>query len=125
MIHSRRVLTLGLSGIAGLGGGGASATRADVPVYAQRLQTGLAKPLFVAAPPGDADHLFVVEQGNGGSARVRILDLATNTFNAAPFITISGLATGGGGSEQGLLGLAFDPNFAANGNFYVNYTATA
>jgi hypothetical protein len=52
MMHSRRVLTLGLSGVAGACGGGAAA-RADVPVYALRLQSGLAKPLFVTAPPGD------------------------------------------------------------------------
>jgi glucose/arabinose dehydrogenase len=120
MMHGRRALTLGLSGFAGLSG----AARGDVPVYAVRMQTGLARPVFVAGPPGDNNHLFMLEQGNNGSARVRILDLATNTFNASPFITITGLATGGNGSEQGLLGLAFDPNYATNGNIYLNYTAT-
>lgn len=95
-------------------------------MYAVRLQTGLGKPVFVTAPPGDNDHLFMVEQGTSGSARVRILDLNTNTFNTTPFITVTGLATGmaAAGSEQGLLGMAFDPNYATNGKFYLNYTAT-
>src|SRR5690606_33674738 len=39
-----------------------------------------------------------------------------------PFLTIGGLATG---NEQGLLGLAFDPAYATNGRFYVNYTDAA
>src|SRR5688572_1564696 len=37
-----------------------------------------------------------------------------------PFLDISGLVSTGG--EQGLLGLAFHPNYASNGFFYVNYT---
>jgi len=123
MKRSRWVLIAGLSGVMGLAGGSAYA---DVPVYAVRLQTGLSKPVFVTAPPGDNNHLFLVEQGSSGSARVRILDLTTNSLNATPFITVTGLATGtaAGGSEQGLLGMAFDPNYATNGNFYLNYTAT-
>ncbi|HEY7117006.1 MAG TPA: PQQ-dependent sugar dehydrogenase [Tepidisphaeraceae bacterium] len=122
MIHSRRVLNLGVIGVSA--GMGALGARADIPMTALRLQSGLAKPIFVGSPEGDTNRLFVVEQGTGGSARIRVLNLATNTFNPNPFITISGLATGSVGSEQGLLGLAFDPNFATNGYFYVNYTAT-
>src|SRR6185436_17408130 len=56
----------------------------------------------------------------GGSAQIKVLDLSTNTVRATPFLTIGGLATGG---EQGLLGLAFHPNYATNGRFYVNVTA--
>ena len=88
-----------------------------------RLQAGLSRPVFVTAPPGDTRRLFIVEQrGSGGvanQASIRILNLQTNTINATPFLTIGGLATG---SEQGLLGLAFDPNYATTGRFWVYYT---
>jgi glucose/arabinose dehydrogenase len=88
-----------------------------------RLATGLTNPLFVTSPPGDTRRLFIVEQrGSGGvasQAQIKILNLQTNTVNATPFLTISPVATD---SEQGLLGLAFDPNYATNGRFFVDYT---
>jgi glucose/arabinose dehydrogenase len=87
----------------------------------QRVATGLSNPIYVTAPPSDPTRLFIAEQGVGGTASIKILNLATNTVNPTPFLTISGLASG---SEQGLLGLAFDPNYATNGKFYVNVTAT-
>jgi len=80
-----------------------------------RVASGLTQPLFVTAPPGDSGRLFIVQQ-NG---QIRILNLATGTLNPTPFLTLSGLAVGG---EQGLLGMAFDPNYAANGKFYLNFT---
>jgi len=51
------------------------------------------------------DRLFVVEQGG----LIKILN-ADGTTNATPFLDISSLVSGG--SEQGLLGLAFHPNYA-------------
>jgi glucose/arabinose dehydrogenase len=90
-----------------------------------RLQSGLTRPVFVTAPPGDKNRLFIVEQrGSGGvasQAYIKILNLATNTVNATPFLTVTGLATL---SEQGLLGLAFDPNYAQTGRFWIYYTAS-
>ena len=85
-----------------------------------RVASGLSNPIFATAPASDPNRLFIAEQGSGGSARIKILDLTTNVLNPTPFLTISGLATGG---EQGLLGVAFDPNYASNGKFYVNVTA--
>jgi autotransporter-associated beta strand protein len=82
----------------------------------QRVASGLSRPVFVTAPPGDTSRLFIVEQWTG---RIKILNRDSNTINAAPFLTVPGLSTG---SEQGLLGLAFDPNYATNGRFYVDYT---
>ncbi len=61
------------------------------------------------------DRLFVVEQGG----RIKILN-SDGTTNTTPFLDISGLISSG--SERGLLGLAFHPNYASNGYFYVNYT---
>jgi glucose/arabinose dehydrogenase len=80
-----------------------------------RVASGLTQPLFVTAPPGDSGRLFIVQQ-NG---QIRILNLATGSLNPTPFLTLTGLAAGG---EQGLLGMAFDPNYAANGKFYLNFT---
>ena len=97
-------------------------TQADTEVIdAVRVASGLSNPLFAASPPGAPDRLFIVEQHSG---RIRILDLNTGQLNADPFLDLpdSGLATGG---EQGLLGLAFHPNYASNGLFYVNLTNAA
>jgi glucose/arabinose dehydrogenase len=82
-----------------------------------RVASGLSSPLFSTAPPGDFNRVFIVQQ-NGV---IRILNLNTGVLNATPFLTISGLQTGG---EQGLLGLAFDPSYATNGKFYVKCTVS-
>src|SRR4029453_4533080 len=81
-----------------------------------RVASGLTRPLFVTAPPGDSGRLFIVQQ----DGRIRILNLATGTLNSTPFLALTGLTATGG--EQGLLGMGFDPNYAANGKFYLNFT---
>ena len=81
---------------------------------AVRVATGLTQPLFVAAPPGDFERLFIVQQDGG----IRILNLVTGALNPTPFLTLNGVRVGG---EQGLLGMAFDPNYATNGKFYLNF----
>ena len=60
--------------------------------------------------------LFVVQQ----SGAIRILN-ANGTINPANFLTLT-TATIATGGERGLLGLAFHPNYATNGFFFVNYT---
>jgi glucose/arabinose dehydrogenase len=96
---------------------GASKLAAQQPpgLDAIRVASGLSAPLFVTAPPGDFNRLFIVQQ-NGV---IRILNLKTGLLNSTPFLTITNLQTGG---EQGLLGLAFDPAYASNGKFYVKCT---
>jgi glucose/arabinose dehydrogenase len=82
---------------------------------------GLNQPVFAGAPAGDP-RLFIVEKG--GTIKVRQPDGTTSVFlNIGP--TGANLVNSSG--ERGLLGLAFDPNFAAPGTagygtFYVNYT---
>ena len=83
----------------------------------ERVATGLSQAIYVSAPPNDTGRLFIVQQ----SGQIRILDLETLTLKATPFLDIQARLVGGG--ERGLLGLAFDPNYATNGKFYVNYTA--
>ena len=65
------------------------------------------------ANAGD-DRLFIVEQ----DGYIRILN---TDGTSSLFLDIDSKVKSTGG-EQGLLGLAFDPNYAANGYFYVNYT---
>jgi len=77
--------------------------------------SGIANPMFVTSPPGDPSRLFVAER----AGRIRIIDLTTNTVSPTPFLTIP-VSTDG---ERGFLGMAFDPDYATNGRFYVNYSA--
>src|SRR5687767_9627475 len=83
-----------------------------------RVATGFARPIFVCSPPDDTSRLFVLEQHTG---RIEIITVANGQILTDPFLDLSGLTTG---NEQGLLGLAFHPNYSANGFFYVNYTTT-
>lgn len=75
-----------------------------------------ANPLFLTHAGDGSNRLYVVEQAG------RILVFANDpaTEEAAVFLDIRDRVQAGG--EMGLLGLAFDPGFAANGYFYVNYT---
>jgi autotransporter-associated beta strand protein len=93
-----------------------TSTTVHAATSSQRVASGLSRPVFVTAPPGDSQHLFIVEQWTGN---IKILNRDSNTINATPFLTVPGLSNG---SEQGLLGLAFDPNYSTNGRFYVDYT---
>jgi glucose/arabinose dehydrogenase len=77
---------------------------------------GFDSPVTITAPPGDTGRIFVVEQ----TGKIKIVKLPARTVNAIPFLDLSGIVSIGG--EQGLLGLAFDPNYATNGRFYVAYT---
>lgn len=84
----------------------------------QVVLTGLARPVSLASPPGDAARLFVCEQFSGTTGRVRIVDLTNGTLVPTPFLSITGVSTG---NEQGLLGLCFHPQYAQNGYAYVYY----
>ncbi len=88
---------------------------ADAAIKAVLVTGGLSRPDFVTSPPGDYQRLFVLEQHVG---RIRIIK---NSAITGTFLTISGLTTG---NEQGLLGLAFHPNYATNRKLYVYYTTT-
>lgn len=91
-------------------------TFSPTPLTTVRIMTGLSSPLYVCAAPGDATRLFVVQQGG----LIRIYQFSTQSVLPTPFLDLTGLTVAGG--ERGLLGMAFDPNYNANGYFYVNYT---
>ncbi len=73
----------------------------------------LSDPLYLTAPPTDA-RLFVVEQ----AGRIRII--RDGALLQTPFLDIRKRASKGG--ERGLFSVAFHPDYAVNGYFYVNYT---
>ncbi|HKA80331.1 MAG TPA: PQQ-dependent sugar dehydrogenase, partial [Xanthobacteraceae bacterium] len=85
-------------------------------ITATRVAAGLTQPLFVTAPEDDAQRLFIVEK----TGRIKVLDLSSGQVLATPFLDVSSQISTVG--EQGLLGLAFHPNFATNGLFYVQLT---
>lgn len=74
---------------------------------------GLAEPIYLTAPAGDA-RLFIVER----AGRIRVV--RNGALLATPFLDINALTTTDG--ERGLLSMAFDPAYASNGRFYVYYT---
>jgi glucose/arabinose dehydrogenase len=73
-----------------------------------------ASPVYVTAPPGDRRRIFVVEQA--GTIRV----VRGGRRLSRPFLDIRSIVLSGG--EQGLLSLAFAPDYARTGRFYVDYT---
>lgn len=80
----------------------------------QTFATGFSSPVAIVNA-GDS-RLFVVQRGGA----IRILN-ANGTINATNFLTLTSSTIVSGG-ERGLLGLAFHPNYATNGYFYINYT---
>ncbi|MBT8478901.1 MAG: PQQ-dependent sugar dehydrogenase [Gemmatimonadetes bacterium] len=77
------------------------------------IADGLQRPVQLTGLSGDS-RLFIVEQ------RGRIRVLADGQLRPEPYLDIAGQLSGG--NEQGLLGLAFHPDFASNGYAYINYT---
>jgi glucose/arabinose dehydrogenase len=74
------------------------------------------RPIFLTAPAGD-DRLFIVEQKMG----VRIVDAGGEPL-ATPFLDLSDIVQFQTGDYTGVLGLAFHPDYAENGRFFVTYT---
>ncbi len=80
------------------------------------ITAGLKGPLYVTHNRDDNGMLFVVEQ----DGLIKIV--ANGAARAEPFLDVSGLVSRDG-SERGLLGMAFHPDYSQNGYFYINYTA--
>lgn len=104
-----------ISPFAVLGQEDASFDPATFDVGFEPVAEGFAQPLDVADANDDSGRLFVVEKG--GTIRIIADDAVVET----PYLDSTD-RVGSDGSEQGLLGLAFAPNHAESGLFYVNYT---
>ena len=115
-----RMIALGLLTLLALAGCTSDTSNNGPGTSGVRLETvasGLDFPLFLTAPPGDNARLFVVEK----TGRIRIVK--NGSLLITPFLDLSAKVSNG--SEQGLLGLAFHPDYATNGRFVVNYTNTS
>ena len=93
-----------------------AATATARGVKLQRVATFDA-PVFVTSPPGDRTRQFVVEQGG------RVMVVRDGRKLGTPFLDLTGQVTSG--SEQGLLSLAFAPDYAESGLFYIYFTDEA
>lgn len=91
----------------------ATALAQPVALRATLLSNDLDAPLFATAPAGDP-RLFIVEQG--GLIRIFV----DGALKEQPFLDVVSKTRGSG--EQGLLGLAFHPDYASNGRFFIDYT---
>jgi glucose/arabinose dehydrogenase len=113
------LLPVGLALVAaGCGGGGSSDVTETPPGAAAGKGLKLVKigrfdePVYLTAPPEDEKRRFVVEQ----AGRIRVVRGRT----VRTFLDIRGRVTSG--SEQGLLSMAFSPDYATSRRFYVYYT---
>src|SRR5262245_49284528 len=119
MLHSRsrlRILAVFLTLLAPAGSGSEPPRAQDVTaaVVLEPVVTGLAGPVFVTHAGDGSGRLFVLER----AGTIRVID---EGGTASLFLDIRDRVTSGG-SEQGLLGLAFHPGFRTNRRFFVNYT---
>lgn len=94
----------------------AGAVPAAAQIAARLLIADVDRPVRLVAPPGDS-RLFVVEQ----TGRIRVFD--RQGVDRGVFLDLQGDISIGG--ERGLLGLAFPPDHASSGRFYVDYTDLA
>jgi len=81
-----------------------------------RVATGIPFPVFAGSIPGD-DRIFVLER----QGRMVVIDGAG--LRSEPFLDLTD-RVGSGGIENGLLGLAFHPDYASNGRMFLYYTDT-
>lgn len=90
-------------------------------LYLERLpgSADVPFPSHVSAPPGDSSRLLIPELRNGA---IRVFDRTANALLPTPFLTIPGAGSEG---EQGVYMIAYAPDFASTGKFYVSLTTSA
>jgi glucose/arabinose dehydrogenase len=90
-------------------------TTTAAPVRLQLTKIGdFARPVYVTAPPGDPNHLFVAEQ------RGTVQQVVDGQVQPVPFLDVTDHVLEV--SERGFLGIAFAPDYATSGRVYVDYT---
>ena len=98
-----------------LPGAGETKGLEDIDLALIEITSGLESPVGLANAGDGSDRLFIIEQ----KGRIRILH--GSALSETPFLDL-GDRVGSSQNEQGLLGLAFHPQYATNGLFFVNYT---
>ncbi|WP_437318373.1 PQQ-dependent sugar dehydrogenase [Sorangium sp. So ce385] len=111
----------GAGATTGTGAGGSGTIECDEPggtvppLKLTEVASGLRSPVFVTSEPEDASRLYVVEQG--GTIRL----ISGGVVQSTPFLDITAQVQQiqYDEDERGLLGLAFHPEYATNGRFFV------
>jgi glucose/arabinose dehydrogenase len=121
-IRSGFVIAATLAGILALGGAEAAHAGGAPPIAVDRtlVASGFSDALLVTNAGDGSDRLFVAQK----RGRIRIIDAGGATLGT-DFLNLSGTGlnlVSTSGNEQGLLGLAFHPDYASNGRFFVSYT---
>ena len=98
--------------LTGCGGGGGGGTPA-ITVHGLLVASGLDQPMLYTVDPANKSRAYIIER----PGRVRLL--VNDVLQASVVLDISGEVRTDG--ECGLLGIAFDPNFASNHYFYLHY----
>ena len=88
---------------------------AQSPLRTEVVATGLQRPVGFVQDPSDPATQYILQHGG----RIRVL--RTGSLKGADFLDLSGAIVNIG--EQGLLGLAFPPDYGATGRFYVSFSA--
>ena len=83
-------------------------------IVANLMASGFSSPVCATSAPGDPNRLYIVEKDLG---RIVLFDLSTGNRSTFLSIPTNQLTTGG---EQGLLSVAFHPDYQNNGRFFVN-----
>lgn len=104
---------------------GAAAASAQAPFTNQLVVGGLNRPVGLTHAGDGSGRLFVIEK----AGRVKIIKngavLPTLFIDVTSKVTLISDSASGAGSEQGLLGIAFHPNYETNGRFFLSYTRRA
>lgn len=95
----------------------ASAISSHAGIGVEKVAAGFERPVWAGMPAGSSGKLWVMEQ----AGKVWIVDLATGQRSEKPFLDIVSDVSRKE-NEQGLLGLAFAPDFEKTGRFYVDFT---
>ncbi|HYU61986.1 MAG TPA: PQQ-dependent sugar dehydrogenase [Solirubrobacterales bacterium] len=99
------------------GGGQAGPAVGDGKGGTRLVEVGrFEEPVFVAQPPGERDDLYVVEKAG------RVVLVHDGEARAEPFLDLRDEVSTG--LEQGLLSIAFAPDYSGSGRFYVDFTDT-
>ena len=109
--HAPRALGLGLA----LALISLATPQAHADFVTTRVASGLSNPMYATHAPGRPNEMFIIERAGA----IKLLDKTTGQISPTHFLNITDTDVF---FEGGLLGLAFHPDFASNGKFYVNVT---
>ncbi|MCH7721226.1 MAG: PQQ-dependent sugar dehydrogenase [Planctomycetes bacterium] len=113
MKSQRRLMLLSVVAVA-VAACGLRTMAGSTPLTTVRVASGVNAPVLVTHAPGDFERVFIVSQGGD------IWILKDGVVLPTPFLDVDPISIFS--DERGLLGMAFHPDYANNGYFYINYT---